>query len=212
MGRTSCGSPTLCRRFTRKAATKSGFSMRCSWPSRGDEGDNGTHHLATIWRSGLAIIRGLVLAHGVGLVGPGDPGPWSEVRYDFDYALKGFVGNFASKASKATSFCCAQVYRQSQRSGYWLVITPTKPVSTTSTAGISSTAAGFDGVRYRPNSASIFRCRNRAGSVGSRIHRSSSSHADSSTRNPNAGKWPNFRRCPPRNHSLTRCPSPCATW
>ena len=33
----------------------------------------------------------LFLRHGVGLVGPGDPGPWSEVRYDFDFALKGFV-------------------------------------------------------------------------------------------------------------------------
>ena len=42
-GRTSCGSPTPCRRSTRKAATKSGFSTRCSWRSRGDEGDDGTH-------------------------------------------------------------------------------------------------------------------------------------------------------------------------
>jgi hypothetical protein len=58
----------------------------------------------TIWQlSGGPASRtyaGLFLRHGVGLVGPGDPGPWSEVRYDYDWALKGFVGNFASKAQQ----------------------------------------------------------------------------------------------------------------
>lgn len=43
---------------------------------------------------------GLFLSHGVSLIGPGDPGPWSPVRYDYDYALKGFVENFASKAKQ----------------------------------------------------------------------------------------------------------------
>ena len=37
VGRTSCGSPMLCRHLTRKEATKSGFSMRCYWLSRGSE-------------------------------------------------------------------------------------------------------------------------------------------------------------------------------
>jgi hypothetical protein len=38
------------------------------------------------------------LRHGVCLIGPGDPGPWSTTRYDYDFALKGFIENFATKA------------------------------------------------------------------------------------------------------------------
>ena len=56
----------------------------------------------TVWQvSGGPAPRsdaGLFLRHGVSLIGPGDPGPWSPIRYDFDYALKGFVENFALKA------------------------------------------------------------------------------------------------------------------
>jgi hypothetical protein len=39
------------------------------------------------------------LKHGVALIGPGDTGPWSRVRYEHDFALQGFVGRFAEEIS-----------------------------------------------------------------------------------------------------------------
>ena len=56
----------------------------------------------TIWQiSGGPASRSyadVFLRHGVGLIGPGDPGPWSGARYDYDWAIKGFVESFAAKA------------------------------------------------------------------------------------------------------------------
>src|SRR5262245_19321326 len=40
----------------------------------------------------------IFLRHGVSLIGPGDPGPWTATRYDYDFALKGYIENFAVKA------------------------------------------------------------------------------------------------------------------
>ncbi len=37
------------------------------------------------------------LQHGVGLLGPGDPGPWSTERYAYDWALTGFLKSFAEE-------------------------------------------------------------------------------------------------------------------
>ncbi len=37
------------------------------------------------------------LRYGVGLIGPGDSGPWSPERYAHDFALQGFVGRFATE-------------------------------------------------------------------------------------------------------------------
>lgn len=37
------------------------------------------------------------LKYGVGLIGPGDMGPWSPERYACDFALQGFVGRFATE-------------------------------------------------------------------------------------------------------------------
>ncbi len=56
----------------------------------------------TIWQiSGGPASRSyadVFLRHGVALIGPGDPGPWSAARYDYDWAIKGFVESFAAKA------------------------------------------------------------------------------------------------------------------
>lgn len=38
------------------------------------------------------------LRHGVGLIGPGDGGPWSPERYAHDFALSGFLHRFAEEA------------------------------------------------------------------------------------------------------------------
>lgn len=39
----------------------------------------------------------IFLKYGVGLIGPGDPGPWSPERYAHDLALQGVVGRFATE-------------------------------------------------------------------------------------------------------------------
>jgi hypothetical protein len=56
----------------------------------------------TIWQiTGGPATRtyaDVFLRHGVGLIGPGDPGQWSAIRYDYDWAIKGFVDSFAVKA------------------------------------------------------------------------------------------------------------------
>lgn len=56
----------------------------------------------TIWQiTGGPATRtyaDVFLRYGVGLIGPGDPGPWSAARYDYDWAIKGFVEALAAKA------------------------------------------------------------------------------------------------------------------
>ena len=56
----------------------------------------------TVWQiSGGPASRSyadVFLRCGVGLIGPGDSGPWSASRYDYDWAIKGFVESFAIKA------------------------------------------------------------------------------------------------------------------
>lgn len=46
-------------------------------------------------RSYVAVF----LRHGVGLIGPGDGGPWSPERYGHDFALSGFIRRFAEEAN-----------------------------------------------------------------------------------------------------------------
>jgi len=55
----------------------------------------------TIWQiSGGPASRSyanVFVRHAVGLIGPGDAGPWSEDRYAYDFSLQGFVGRFATE-------------------------------------------------------------------------------------------------------------------
>lgn len=40
------------------------------------------------------------LRHGVALIGPGDPGPWTPERYAYDWSLQGFIGRFAQEVKE----------------------------------------------------------------------------------------------------------------
>ena len=44
------------------------------------------------------------LKYGVGLIGPGDSGPWVPERYAHDYSLQGFVGRFATEVNTGDIF------------------------------------------------------------------------------------------------------------
>ncbi len=70
----------------------------------------------SIWQiSGGPATRSyadVFLRHGVALLGPGDPGPWSQKLYDYDFSLQGFIGGFAERMASGD----ALVLRTSQNS------------------------------------------------------------------------------------------------